>query len=373
MTLPTKKPKSIPPLSERIAKADKILTLFATGQRELARGILAAATEDQWLFEQLLAGCSVWCGRPSPSRAIENAISNTMEWKNEKLIMLEILIQAHGKISPPKIPNIFEITELDFDLDENNLEWFGDISNQLPNFKKHTGQCLLQEVVHLSDTAAKGLIKHKGNSLSLPAVASLSVAGAEALGTHGGQSLSLDGLTSLSDCAAEALGNHKGRFLELSELTNLSEVAANGLSKFRGSLYLQGLPTLSNKAAEALSNHSGSLDLSGLTELSERAAVAMGNHKGRFLGLTGLKRISDSVAMALSMHMGYLDLGGLTALSDRAAKAFGKHLGNLMLGQLNGLSLTSAKALAKHKGDLSLPYQLRKKVNHYKGSRWGKS
>ena len=60
--------------AEKKAKAEKVLAMFAGGQWELARGILEAAQDEHWLFEELLEGCEIdKYGRPIPSKKIMDA------------------------------------------------------------------------------------------------------------------------------------------------------------------------------------------------------------------------------------------------------------------------------------------------------------
>ena len=53
--------------AEKKAKAEKVLLMFAGGQWELARGILEAAQDEHWLFQELLKGCKIEDGAPTPS------------------------------------------------------------------------------------------------------------------------------------------------------------------------------------------------------------------------------------------------------------------------------------------------------------------
>ena len=57
--------------AEKKAKAEKVLLMFANGQWKLARGILEAAQEEHWLFEELLKGCEIEYGNPTPSICIK--------------------------------------------------------------------------------------------------------------------------------------------------------------------------------------------------------------------------------------------------------------------------------------------------------------
>ena len=60
--------------AEKKAKAKKVLLMFKGGQWELARGILEAAQDEHWLFEELLEGCEIdKYGRPIPSKKIMDA------------------------------------------------------------------------------------------------------------------------------------------------------------------------------------------------------------------------------------------------------------------------------------------------------------
>jgi formylglycine-generating enzyme required for sulfatase activity/predicted DNA-binding WGR domain protein len=59
--------------TEKQAKAEKVLAMFAGGQWELARGILEAAQEEHWLFKELLEGCKIKANIPIPSKKIMDA------------------------------------------------------------------------------------------------------------------------------------------------------------------------------------------------------------------------------------------------------------------------------------------------------------
>jgi formylglycine-generating enzyme required for sulfatase activity/predicted DNA-binding WGR domain protein len=95
--------------AEKQAKAEKVLAMFAGGQLELARGILEAAQDEHWLFEELLKGCKIEDGIPIPSVKIMDAFGEeeTSEghWDDEEhfevsqvrpvkseLVMLEMLL-----------------------------------------------------------------------------------------------------------------------------------------------------------------------------------------------------------------------------------------------------------------------------------------
>ena len=77
--------------AEKEAKAEKVLAMFAGGQWELARGILEAAQDEHWLFEELLEGCSVKKGKQSFSTLIKKAFSRCESAQSE-LVTLEVLL-----------------------------------------------------------------------------------------------------------------------------------------------------------------------------------------------------------------------------------------------------------------------------------------
>ena len=98
--------------AEKKAKAKKVLLMFKGGQWELARGILEAAQDEHWLFEELLEGCEIdKYGRPIPSKKIMDAFheietheasyydddgdlvdSDTIRPGKSELLMLEMLL-----------------------------------------------------------------------------------------------------------------------------------------------------------------------------------------------------------------------------------------------------------------------------------------
>jgi|688.fasta_scaffold243900_1 sulfatase modifying factor 1 len=75
--------------AEKQAKAEKVLLMFAGGQWELARGILEAAQEEHWLFEELLEGCKIEDGITVPSVKImdtfEEEETSEGHWDDEEL------------------------------------------------------------------------------------------------------------------------------------------------------------------------------------------------------------------------------------------------------------------------------------------------
>jgi len=97
--------------AEKKAKVEKVLARFADGQWEMARGILEAAQEEHWLFEELLKDCEIKDGIPVPSVKIMDVFdeietheesyhdedgclvdSDTIRPVEAELAMLEILL-----------------------------------------------------------------------------------------------------------------------------------------------------------------------------------------------------------------------------------------------------------------------------------------
>ena len=98
--------------AEKKAKAKKVLLMFKGSQWELARGILEAAQDEHWLFEELLEGCKIdKYGRHIPSKKIMDAFheietheasyydddgdlvdSDTIRPGKSELLMLEMLL-----------------------------------------------------------------------------------------------------------------------------------------------------------------------------------------------------------------------------------------------------------------------------------------
>ena len=81
--------------AEKKAKAEKVLLMYLGGQWELARGILEAAQDEHWLFEELLEGCKVEGGIPIPSISIETNVKkdeyDRYESIKAELLMLEFM------------------------------------------------------------------------------------------------------------------------------------------------------------------------------------------------------------------------------------------------------------------------------------------
>ena len=77
--------------AEKKAKAEKLIAMYVGGQWELARGILEAAQEEHWLFEELLEGCKVEDGIPIPSISMETNVKKD-EYDRYKSIKAELLM-----------------------------------------------------------------------------------------------------------------------------------------------------------------------------------------------------------------------------------------------------------------------------------------
>jgi formylglycine-generating enzyme required for sulfatase activity/predicted DNA-binding WGR domain protein len=80
--------------AEKQAKAEKVLAMFKGGQWELARGILEAAQDEHWLFEELLEGCKIdKYGRHIPSKKIMDAFEEeetSVNWHDSNVYEIEV-------------------------------------------------------------------------------------------------------------------------------------------------------------------------------------------------------------------------------------------------------------------------------------------
>ena len=78
--------------AEKKAKVEKLIAMYVGGQWELARGMLEAAQEEHWLFEELLEGCKVEDGIPVPSIVILGYLENECDESiKAELLMLEFM------------------------------------------------------------------------------------------------------------------------------------------------------------------------------------------------------------------------------------------------------------------------------------------
>jgi len=78
--------------AEKKAKIEKLIAMYVGGQWELARGMLEAAQEEHWLFEELLEGCKVENGIPVPSIVILGYLENECDESiKAELLMLEFM------------------------------------------------------------------------------------------------------------------------------------------------------------------------------------------------------------------------------------------------------------------------------------------
>ena len=376
------------------AKANEILVFLATGQRDLAREILGNSQNEYWLFESLLGASIIEDGIPYPSAALQKAFPGKGKKLRATLAMLEILLRAPEWMKSEK--TLYSVTDIDAKLDNDNIDWFLELSNQFSNLntlEKKEG--FLRQLEHLSVSTAKALSLHQGD-LHLLNVKELSVEAAAALSSHTGLlhftgidisrkpilgfgwgthynynyakwpcavfealskhcgGLSLASLTTLSEEEAETLSKHQGP-LYLNRLSNISDKTAEALGKHGGGiLALNGLTSLSDKAGESLRTHKGGLGLDSLSCLSEACAEALSKYQGSHLTLRGLDNLTEKGAELLSKYEGDLYFCRLKILEPMAAKFFGNHHGHLCFCNLKKVTKTQAEGLCNHKGTLCL-------------------
>ena len=376
------------------AKANEILVFLATGQRDLAREILGNSQNDYWLFESLLGASIIQDGIPYPSAALQKAFPGKGKKLRATLAMLEILLRAPECMKSEK--TLYSVTDIDAKLDDDNIDWFLELSNQFSNLNTlEKKEIFLRQLEHLSVSTAKALSLHQGD-LHLFNVKELSVEAAAALSSHTGLlhftgidisrkpilgfgwgthynynyakwpcavfealskhcgGLSLASLTTLSEEEAETLSKHQGP-LYLNRLSNISDKTAEALGKHVGGiLALNGLTSLSDKAGESLRTHKGGLGLDSLSCLSEACAEALSKYQGSHLTLRGLDNLTEKGAELLSKYEGDLYFCGLKILEPIAAKFFGNHHGYLCFCNLKKVTKTQAEGLCNHKGTLCL-------------------
>ena len=376
------------------AKANEILVFLATGQRDLAREILGNSQNDYWLFESLLGASIIQDGIPYPSAALQKAFPGKGKKLRATLAMLEILLRAPEWMKSEK--TLYSVTDIDAKLDNDNIDWFLELSNQFSNLNTlEKKEIFLRQLEHLSVSTAKALSLHQGD-LHLFNVKELSVEAAAALSSHTGLlhftgidisrkpilgfgwgthynynyakwpcavfealskhcgGLSLASLTTLSEEEAETLSKHQGP-LYLNRLSNISDKTAEALGKHGGGiLALNGLTSLSDKAGESLRTHKGGLGLDSLSCLSEACAEALSKYQGSHLTLRGLDNLTEKGAELLSKYEGDLYFCRLKILEPMAAKFFGNHHGHLCFCNLKKVTKTQAEGLCNHKGTLCL-------------------
>ena len=417
--------------SEKKAKAQKVIDLFASGNRELARSILKSAKNEIWLFEELLLGCKIKDGKPIPSPLLKKVFDKSNTKVNTRLfkftdgkqryailLMLDVML-----CSPINIPSLASldlnlISVLKFNRDETNLEWYYELIDHFPNKLVVEGDIDLTDLTELSDNFAKHLSKENADiytsslpmsdiGLTLPSLTNLSETAANYLSKYPGN-LSLEGITTLSDNIMKILSEHKvlkddsenledaydGLFLGL---THLTDNAAKYLSSYQGDLGLYSLSTLSDTAAEALSFHEGELILSGLKNVSEKGLGFLKKHKKpiNFSGLIEIP-VSDRVKSINNFPIGNLSLNliknlnkeeaiflcnsikrelnldGLTELNEDVAEILSQFNGVLSFRALKNITGNAAKALGNHKFELilgfeSLPKDVADGLSHHIG------
>ena len=144
------------------AKANEILVFLATGQRDLAREILGNSQNDYWLFESLLGASIIQDGIPYPSAALQKAFPGKGKKLRATLAMLEILLRAPECMKSEK--TLYSVTDIDAKLDDDNIDWFLELSNQFSNLNTlEKKEIFLRQLEHLSVSTAKALSLHQGD------------------------------------------------------------------------------------------------------------------------------------------------------------------------------------------------------------------
>jgi len=222
--------------AEKKAKAEKVLAMFAGGQWELARGILEAANDEPWLFEELLKGCKIKDGEIKPSPLVNKYFKN-IEYGNADMVILSVLQESPVKITkllkldPNKIKVIHCIPSRD------NLEYFGFIHERYPDIKQWDicpENDVAEEIVTLSDSAAKLLSYWDMEVVSFEKLENLSDKAINYLCTACPEYLDLPALKNLSGAAAKSFVNllERGAIrISLDGLESISDEAVKFLSK----------------------------------------------------------------------------------------------------------------------------------------------
>lgn len=143
-----------------------------------------------------------------------------------------------------------ELTELTPE-QANSLRWY-------------VGHISLKSVTDLPCDVASRLALHKGR-LCL-GINSLSEDLAESLAVFSGEGLVVEEVMTLSDAAAKNLAKMPATDLYLNGLTELPVNVAVVLAKRKGFLSLDSLTAITNEAVEALKNFRGRIDLCGISD-----------------------------------------------------------------------------------------------------------
>ena len=226
--------------AEKKAKAEKVLLMFAGGQCELARGILEAAKDEDWLFEELLKGCKIKDGEIKPSPLVNKYFKNLKDqWGNirkyAEIVTLGILLEAPKKTKKMYNLETESIKSVSCTPYLDNLEYFGNILEAYPKIKDW-------------NVSPRGDVCD-GESISDSAAKLLSYWEMESVG--------FDNLTNLSDKAINYLCRGCPRYLDLPALKSLSGAAAKSFVNLleRGAIRisLDGLESISDEAVKFLS------------------------------------------------------------------------------------------------------------------------
>jgi len=227
--------------AEKKAKAEKVLSMFADGQWELAHDILEAAKEEDWLFQELLEGCKIEDGEIKPSPLVIKYFKNLKDpfgnsRNNGEMVTLGVLLKAPKEtkkrynLETKSIKRVSCIPCID------NLEYFGHIHESFSAIREWriSPDNNLFEIKSLGDSAAKLLSQWRDM-----------------------ESVGFDNLANLSDKAMAFLCKPCPEYLSLPALKSLSGAAANSFIDLlkRGAIgiYLNGLKNLSDEAVVIIS------------------------------------------------------------------------------------------------------------------------
>ena len=151
--------------TEKKVEAKKVLAKFLGGQLELARGILKARQEEHWLFEELLKGWDIECGKPKPSTLIKSVFSKKESAKAE-LVMLEVLLHL-----PKELQKLQE--ELQIQIKEGMLSkyWKEVADNKFKGVKysdpaKFTDQWYEERKAEIAKSEKEGEVRSKALNMA---------------------------------------------------------------------------------------------------------------------------------------------------------------------------------------------------------------
>jgi predicted DNA-binding WGR domain protein len=227
--------------AEKKAKAEKVLAMFAGGQWELARGILEAANDEPWLFEELLKGCKIEDGKIKHSIIFKKYFKSTYSYKrfhdygNADMVILGVLLE-----SPSKIKKLLKLE-----------------TNQVKSVQCNPGQESLGYFAHIHEEFSKIHDWHIEPEDDLYEIKNLSDSAAKLLSNWDMESVGFDKLANLSDKAINYLCTACPEYLDLPALKSLSGAAAKSFVNLleRGAIRisLDGLESISDEAVKFLS------------------------------------------------------------------------------------------------------------------------